>query len=104
MPAASVTASREAAVSLCVIVTVAPGTAAPLSSVTLPTSEPYNTWASTDDARHDASSARPATTTLGKDKRHDGTGNRWTRKIVMAHVSQTNLDAPEILRTNVMEL
>ena len=40
VPFASVTASCEAPVSLCVIVTVAPGTAPPLLSVMLPTMEP----------------------------------------------------------------
>jgi hypothetical protein len=38
-----VTTSREAPVSRCVMVTVAPGTDAPVPSVTFPTTEPYNT-------------------------------------------------------------
>src|SRR6185503_2789149 len=49
-PVVSATVSRDAPVSLCVTVTVAPGTAAPDSSVTLPTSDPYRTWARSDTA------------------------------------------------------
>jgi hypothetical protein len=39
--------SRDRFVSVCVTVTLAPGSAAPVSSVTLPTSVPYSDWAPT---------------------------------------------------------
>ena len=44
-PVASVVVSRDVPVPLLWMVTVAPGTAAPVSSLTLPTSDPYNTCA-----------------------------------------------------------
>src|SRR5215831_20153888 len=44
MPLSFETVSRARFVSLCVIVMLAPGTAAPLESVTAPVMPPYNTW------------------------------------------------------------
>src|SRR5436309_11259833 len=73
-PVASVATSRDAPVSRCVIVTIAPGIAAPVSSVTLPTREPYNTCAlSPGGEAHTATRAR-MTTITSEDERTGATG------------------------------